>query len=54
MIGPVMTYVHLAFEFLADNQLLKLQQLQNKVLRTTGIFKSHTGPRFARLSAFNI
>jgi hypothetical protein len=32
------TYVCPAWKFAADNYLLKLQRLQNKVLRTTGNF----------------
>jgi hypothetical protein len=33
-----MTYACLAWEFAADNHLLKLQRQQNKVLRTIGNF----------------
>jgi hypothetical protein len=33
-----MTYACPAWEFAADNHLLKLQRLQNKVLRTIGHF----------------
>jgi hypothetical protein len=33
-----MTYAFPAWEFAADNHLLKLQRLQNKVLLTTGNF----------------
>jgi hypothetical protein len=33
-----MTYACSAWEFVADTHLLKLQRLQNKVLRTTGKF----------------
>jgi hypothetical protein len=33
-----MTYAYPAWEFAADINLLKLQRLQNKVLRTTGNF----------------
>jgi hypothetical protein len=40
LIRPVMTYACPAWEFAADTYLLKLQRLQNKVL------KLHTGPRF--------
>jgi hypothetical protein len=37
-----MTYACPAREFAADNHLLKLQRLQNKVLRTIGNFPRHT------------
>jgi hypothetical protein len=37
-----MTYVCPTWKFVADNHLLKLQCLQNKVLRTTGNFLRHT------------
>jgi hypothetical protein len=37
-----MTYVCPAWEFAADKHLLKLQRLQNKVLRTIGNFSRHT------------
>jgi hypothetical protein len=37
-----MTYACPAWEFAADTHLLKLQRLQNKVLRTTGNFPRHT------------
>jgi hypothetical protein len=37
-----MTYAWLAWEFAADNHLLKLQRLQNKVLRTIGNFPRRT------------
>jgi hypothetical protein len=40
-----MTYACPAWEFAADNQLLKLQRLQNKVLRTTGNFPRRTPVR---------
>jgi hypothetical protein len=36
LIRSIMTYGCLAWEFAADNHLLKLQRLQNKVLRTPG------------------
>jgi hypothetical protein len=42
-----MTYAYLAWEIVADTHFLKLQLLQNKVLRTTGNFsKVHICPRF--------
>jgi hypothetical protein len=48
MIRLVMTYACPAWELAADAYLLKLQRLQNKILRTIGKFsKVHTGPRFA-------
>jgi hypothetical protein len=37
-----MTYVCPAWEIAADNHLLKLQRLQNKVLRITGNFPTRT------------
>jgi hypothetical protein len=37
-----MTYACPAWEFAADNDLRKLQRLQNKVLRTIGNFPRHT------------
>jgi hypothetical protein len=37
-----MTYACPACEFTADNYLLKLQHLQNKVLCNTGNFSRHT------------
>jgi hypothetical protein len=37
LIRSVMTYACLAWEFAAEYHLLKLQRLQNKVLRTIGI-----------------
>jgi hypothetical protein len=40
-----MTYACLAWEFAADNHLLKLQRLQNKVLRTIGNFPRCTPVR---------
>jgi hypothetical protein len=40
-----MTYACPAWEFAADTQLLKLQRLQNKILRTTGNFPRRTPVR---------
>jgi hypothetical protein len=40
-----MTHACLAWEFAADNNLLKLQRLQNKVLRTIGNFPKRTPVR---------
>jgi hypothetical protein len=42
LIRSIMTYVCPAWEFAADNHLLKLQCLQNKVFCTTGNFPRHT------------
>jgi hypothetical protein len=42
-----MTYACSTWEFVADNHLLKLQRLQNKVLRTIEYSKAHTGSPFA-------
>jgi hypothetical protein len=39
---PIMTYACPALEFAADNHLLKLQSLQNKVFRTIGNFPRRT------------
>jgi hypothetical protein len=38
LIRPVMTYARPAWEFAADTHLIKLQRLQNKVLRFVGKF----------------
>jgi hypothetical protein len=43
LIRYVMTYACPAWEFAADTHLLKLQRLQNKVLRTIGNFSRHAG-----------
>jgi hypothetical protein len=40
-----MTYASPAWEFAANTQLLKLQRLQNKVLRTIGNFRRCTPVR---------
>jgi hypothetical protein len=40
-----MTYVCPAWEFAAESHLLKLQRLQNKVLRTIGNFPRRTSVR---------
>jgi hypothetical protein len=40
-----MTYVCPAWEFAAESHLLKLQRLQNKVLRTIGSFPRSTSVR---------
>jgi hypothetical protein len=45
-----MTYATLAWEFAADTHLMKLQRLQNKVLRTTGNFPRHTSVRALHIS----
>jgi hypothetical protein len=43
-----MTYACLTWEFAAESHLLKLQRLQNRILRTIEkIFKVHIGPRIA-------
>jgi hypothetical protein len=52
-IKSVMTYACPAWEFAADTHLLKLQGLQNKVLRTTGNFPGHA-PVSELQKAFNI
>jgi hypothetical protein len=48
-----MTYAFPAWEFAANNHLLKLQRLQNKVLSTIGNFPRHTPVRELH-KAFNI
>jgi hypothetical protein len=48
-----MTYACPAWEFAADNHLLKLQRLQNKVLRTIGNFPRCTPVR-DKHTAFNL
>jgi hypothetical protein len=40
-----MTYAYPAWEFAAETYLLKLQRLQNKVLRTIGSFPRSTSVR---------
>jgi hypothetical protein len=45
LIRSIVTYAWPAWEFAADNHLLKLQGLQNKVLRTTGNFPRRTPVR---------
>jgi hypothetical protein len=42
LIRSIMTYACPACEFAADTHLLKLQRLQNKVLRNTDNFPRHT------------
>jgi hypothetical protein len=44
-----MTYACPAWEFAAGNNLLKLQRLQNKVLRTIGNFARRTPVRDLRM-----
>jgi hypothetical protein len=48
-----MNYASTAWEFAADSHLLKLQRLQNKVLRTIGNFPRRTPVRELH-NAFNI
>jgi hypothetical protein len=48
-----MAYACPAWEFATDTHLLKLQRLQNKVLRTIGNFPRHT-PVCELYKAFNI
>jgi hypothetical protein len=45
LIRSVMTYACLAWEFVAECHLLKLQRLQNKVPCTTGNFPRHISVR---------
>jgi hypothetical protein len=53
LIRSVMTHAYPAWEFVADTRLLKLQRLQNKVLRTTGNFLRCTPVRDLH-TAFNL
>jgi hypothetical protein len=53
LIRSVMTYACPAWEFAAECHLLKLQRLQNKVLRTIGKFPRRTSVRDMH-EAFNI
>jgi hypothetical protein len=48
-----MTYASPAWEFAADTRLMKLQRLQNKVLRTIGKLSRSTSIRVLHM-AFNI
>jgi hypothetical protein len=52
LIRSIMTYACPAWEFATDNHLLKLQRLQNKVLRTIGNFPRCTQVRDLHM-AFN-
>jgi hypothetical protein len=45
VIRSVMTYASPAWEFDADTHLIKLQRLENKVLRTTGNLPRRTSAR---------
>jgi hypothetical protein len=45
LIRSVMTYASPAWVFAADTHLMKLQRLQNKVLRTIGSYPRHTPVR---------
>jgi hypothetical protein len=45
LIRSIMTYACPAWQFAADNHLLKLQRLQNKVLCTIGNFRRRTPVR---------
>jgi hypothetical protein len=53
LIRSVMTYASPAWEFSADTHLMKLQRLQNKVLRTIGNYPRHRPVRDLHL-AFHI
>jgi hypothetical protein len=53
MIISVMTYACPAWEFAADTCLLKLQRLQNKVLRTIGNIPRYT-PVLDLYTTFNL
>jgi hypothetical protein len=50
LIRRIMTYACPAWEFAADSHLLKLQNLQNKVLRTIGSFPRCTPVRDLHMS----
>jgi hypothetical protein len=47
LIGSAMTYACPAWEFAADTHLIKLQRLQNKVVRTFGKIV-HGAQQFAK------
>jgi hypothetical protein len=53
LIRSVMTYASPAWEFAAETPLIKLQRLQNKVLRTIGNFPRRTAVRELHV-AFNV
>jgi hypothetical protein len=53
LIRSVMNYASPAWEFAADSHLIKLQRLQNKVLRTIGNFPRRTPVREVHM-AFKI
>jgi hypothetical protein len=50
LIRSVMTYTCPAWEFASENHLLKVQRLQNKVLRTVGSFPRRTSARDMQVS----
>jgi hypothetical protein len=50
LIRPVMTYASHAWEFAADIHIMKLQRLQNKVLRTIGNYPRRTPVRDLHMS----
>jgi hypothetical protein len=50
LIRSIMTYACPAWEFVADTHLMKLQRLQNKVLRTTDKFPRNTPIRNIHIS----
>jgi hypothetical protein len=55
LIRSVMIYVCSAWELAADTYLLKLQRVQNKVLRTTGTFQgAHRSTICTQLSTFRM
>jgi hypothetical protein len=55
LIRSVMTYACPTWEFVVDTQLLKLQRLQNTVLRSTGSFQgAHWSVICTQLSAFHM
>jgi hypothetical protein len=53
VVRSIMTYACPAWELTVDTYLLKLQRLQNKVLRTTGSFPKRTPVSYFH-TAFNL
>jgi hypothetical protein len=46
-----MSYAYTAWKFAADNNLVKLQRLENKILRTTGNFTRRTPVRILHMAS---
>jgi hypothetical protein len=50
LIRSIMTYTCPAWEFAADSHLLKLQRIENEVLRTIGDFPRRTPVRYLHMA----